>query len=1734
MYKEFLYEEPESENPYEMIERGISLYGDEHWKSMDDAEFEMHYGIPKREFLHNYSIEYSFYTREKVDFADDYSPLNMEEFMKEFKETAESHRNAPKIVQENSGGAPAGENKAQKGQAPPAKNTPAPQSTSASPKAGKKRNKPNTPRKAKSSASPLQEAARKEFNAFKRGLIKSTRGSLGRTRINLMEKALKAAMDKAGIKWGTPEWAGLVRKFFPGADFAALSKAETPPAPTAEGTKTAPAKKEGTPTQDTVAQSPAEAQNDAEAEAKTASTQATAPAPTEPSAGGMSEGKTGEEQQAPEEGKKEEGPQKGNTDQQKAAKEQIKQAVKAVKGPGGPGKSAKEEKTAAAGGKSSAPAPPAGGGGPLKINKPEDTGAKVSATQAKTDALEKAGDVLNRESESALKEKTEKIAKTSAGQRETKSAEEKRAEAEKAVEPPVEEAVSEANTGTIEVVDEAPEPEVDPAEQKQSVSNKMRDALPKTADEVKKLDKENPARKASQEMNQLVKEQTAGVKNTFNKIEDTPTPQPKSAEAPLPGPEPAVQQEALNLSEGMLPPSDPGQSDFSEYTQASDDLVANELQNPELVKEFETSDATPMVEAREARDGIREEAEAAPQEVKDIEQAEQDNLDKALGDEEKKATEEMANARKQGLEESTGTQQEKKTEFEQEKLRVSEHINKIYERTNDHIKTKLELLETQTMKAFEEGQKAAMETFDNTVDEELEEFFEERHSGIGGFFTAIGDWFSGTDDLPEVQEIFERNRVIYVETIDRLIEDLSANTEQVIEECKQILADAKEEIKEYVEGLDGKLKEFGEQCQDDIDQKLKKLSEDIEQKEKEMADKLAEEREKAIEAVDKRIEERKESMKSGLAKLGSMLLDLAIKFFTFTLTSLGMNPDEIMAMINKGVETLTLIVTDPKQFFSNLGGAVKQGLGQFQANFMKHMIGGMIEWLTGAMGGTVEIPTEFSFKGIFKMGMSILGLTWPSIRMKLVKHLGETIVTAAEKGFEIVTVLITEGPMGLWEWIKQEAATIKDTIIDSIKDWALTAIVKSAVTQLALMCNPVGAIVRAIIAIYDLVMWLVDNIQRIISFVNSVVDSVAAIAAGQISGAANYIESSIARTIPMILSGLAQFLKLNGIAKKIQQAIEKVRKPIDNAIDKGIGFVVGKVKGWFKGKKGKKGDAKKIKDENKKDKAEELDAKDKAKHKEIGGKIKKSLQKTEGKDIVDMQKKVDRKAEDLEDQYQPQLKKGINLDVKVESANKALKDGNVSINITIKPNNYDLTFDISDDEKELDPEDQARFKRLLYAALELVASKSEDGGMYEGGSSTEFDEARKNNLDSNDLSPEKQRKESEQEKKLKEKKDEEDQKLMKESKNVHDKIAITQNKYRRASKAKHVPSNTFNEGSGDFFVETASNYYIVPTSRGMSEYFYTLGRTESLTKILLNAEEKVNQIDGLSSEKKSKLKRLNKQQRQMSSSSNEAVKAKLVEINKDISILENEKINADKNKKEDLEKLEEMRNKNPKGDTGYEIIKFIKKNSLKTTNYLSKFSNENMSISVGDLAGEYQYHTFPLSPEEAKIWYKTYPAKISSSGESVLFLANLLAEPARWSVSHITNMLLLNEDSNLSDKSEAPKRELVEEDKKIMQKENYKSTGVYEHTSMSQRGSDPNKDTATEYSKDENMRFTDEKHLPKNVTDRDLAAIKRNEKLKQNLEDYYKSVKKLSKKPSDQDIIKEFAEKIKTHLLKDK
>src|SRR5690349_22085913 len=80
-------------------------------------------------------------------------------------------------------------------------------------------------------------------------------------------------------------------------------------------------------------------------------------------------------------------------------------------------------------------------------------------------------------------------------------------------------------------------------------------------------------------------------------------------------------------------------------------------------------------------------------------------------------------------------------------------------------------------------------------------------------------------------------------------------------------------------------------------------------------------------------------------------------------------------------------------------------------------------------------------------------------------------------------------------------------------------------------------------------------------FVNSILDSVGAIAKGNIGIVASKVESNLAQALPLAISFLASLLGLGGISEKIHRVIEKVRAPINKA----VGFVgMGAVKGGKK------------------------------------------------------------------------------------------------------------------------------------------------------------------------------------------------------------------------------------------------------------------------------------------------------------------------------------------------------------------------------------------------------------------------------------------------------------------------------------------------------------------------------------------------------------------------------------------
>jgi hypothetical protein len=251
---------------------------------------------------------------------------------------------------------------------------------------------------------------------------------------------------------------------------------------------------------------------------------------------------------------------------------------------------------------------------------------------------------------------------------------------------------------------------------------------------------------------------------------------------------------------------------------------------------------------------------------------------------------------------------------------------------------------------------------------------------------------------------------------------------------------------------------------------------------------------------------------------------------------------------------LKSILKNPMPFVGNLVKAGKLGFQNFAGNFGTHLKNGLLDWLTGSLSG-VYIPRSLTLSEIVKFVLSVLGLTWANLRGKLVKAFGETTVVALEKGFEIVRTLVTKGPAAAWEQIKGELAALKDQVIGGIKDMVIEAVVTKGIPKLIAMFVPGAGFISAIVSIYDTVMVFVSKIAKIVQVVTAFIDSIVAIAGGAIGAAAAKVESILAGLLALAINFFAGFAGLGKIAGKINGIIQKIRAPVDKAMDSLVGWV---------------------------------------------------------------------------------------------------------------------------------------------------------------------------------------------------------------------------------------------------------------------------------------------------------------------------------------------------------------------------------------------------------------------------------------------------------------------------------------------------------------------------------------------------------------------------------------------------
>ena len=273
---------------------------------------------------------------------------------------------------------------------------------------------------------------------------------------------------------------------------------------------------------------------------------------------------------------------------------------------------------------------------------------------------------------------------------------------------------------------------------------------------------------------------------------------------------------------------------------------------------------------------------------------------------------------------------------------------------------------------------------------------------------------------------------------------------------------------------------------------------------------------------------------------------------------------QIVGIVRKIGTTFQKIVHDPVAFVRHLVDAVKKGIQQFGDRIWEHLKNGVIAWLVGTLEGAgLVLPKVWDLRGILDLALQILGISYPKIRVKLVKVLGEKTVAMLEKAFAFVKTLVTEGPAAAWREIVAAIGSLWDLVIGGIEDWAVTKIVTAAITKLATMFNPAGAVIQAIIATYNTVAFFIERIKQILAFVEAVVDSIANIADGKIAQAANYVEQAMARSIPVLLGFLARLIGLGDVSGGVKKVITSIQEKVDKAIDAAIAWIVEKAKQLF-------------------------------------------------------------------------------------------------------------------------------------------------------------------------------------------------------------------------------------------------------------------------------------------------------------------------------------------------------------------------------------------------------------------------------------------------------------------------------------------------------------------------------------------------------------------------------------------
>ncbi|PWK86045.1 cytidine/deoxycytidylate deaminase-like protein [Lentzea atacamensis] len=507
----------------------------------------------------------------------------------------------------------------------------------------------------------------------------------------------------------------------------------------------------------------------------------------------------------------------------------------------------------------------------------------------------------------------------------------------------------------------------------------------------------------------------------------------------------------------------------------------------------------------------------------------------------------MNTARNAGGQRGAAQRSATKTKDEQERARITGEIRTIFDETRTKVETVLNALDGEVGKLFEDGERDAKAAFTADHQARMSRYKDQRYSGLAGAARWTYDLFA---DLPaEANNLFLESRKLYEQRMLAVINSIADHIGNRLGEAKRLIAEGRDRVKQKVASQSPALRKIAAQAADEFGSQFDSLESSVDEKQQSLVEDLASRYVEARNAVDEEIKALQAENKGLWSKAKEAVggaIDTILKL-----------KDMLLGVLSRAAGAVELIIAKPIEFLGNLVNAVKTGVMNFAANILEHLKSGLKGWLLGNLASAgIEIPETFDAKGILRMILSILGLTWASVRARITRFIPEPVLAFLESKLEVVKILFSEGLPGLWKWVVEKLGDLKEMVLGQIKEFVVEKIVKAGITWIISLLNPAAAFIKACKAIYDIVMFFVDKAAQMKEFVDSVLDSVESIARGGVGAVAGLIEKTLAKAVPMVLGFLASLLGLGGISEKIKSILEKIQAPVGKVVDKVVGTIV--------------------------------------------------------------------------------------------------------------------------------------------------------------------------------------------------------------------------------------------------------------------------------------------------------------------------------------------------------------------------------------------------------------------------------------------------------------------------------------------------------------------------------------------------------------------------------------------------